>query len=175
MPTRNAGKDLTGGPFSPSGAPGAALSGSTSLSVVSKNLRRHLRFRIDEAMTELQIRGLLTVFGLGHANKARATINLSEGGALLLAGESLTVGTKVHLRIEMQRYKDAIESEGEVRWCFESAREAQRYYVGVAFTNLDPIQEQKIAQMREWFHSPECQASMAARKEDHSPDVKWVT
>jgi c-di-GMP-binding flagellar brake protein YcgR len=152
-----------------------ATSSSTAIPVVSKNLRKHLRFKIEDAATDLQIRGLLTVLGLGRANKARATINLSEGGALILAGERLSVGTKVHLRIEMERYKDAIESEGQVRWCFESAREAQRYYVGLAFTNLDPLQEKKIAQMREWFRSPEYKARKAVRKQDEPPNIEWVT
>jgi hypothetical protein len=84
--------------------------------------RRCLRFRIDDASANLTLKGFLTSLGLGKANKARAAINLSEGGVMLLTREPIPVGAKVFVRIEMEKYSDFIQTTGEVRWCEQSAR-----------------------------------------------------
>jgi hypothetical protein len=66
-------------------------------------MRRHLRFHVERASATLTVKGFLTTLGLGRVNKARAAVNLSEGGVLLLAGEPLAAGTRVQVRVEMEK------------------------------------------------------------------------
>jgi PilZ domain-containing protein len=129
-----------------------------------QDLRKYLRFRIDDASAKMYIKGFLTSFGLGKVNKARAAINLSEGGAMLLAHELIPIGTNVTVRIEMEKYEDFIETTGVVRWCEQSAKTDKEYYAGIQFTGLGPAESKKIAQMREWFTSPEYKTRTATRR-----------
>jgi hypothetical protein len=73
-------------------------------------------------------------------------------------------GTKVLIRIEMEKFKDVIEAEGIVRWCYVSARNAAEYYSGVQFVKLPPADLAKIVQMRAWFTSPEFRKKSATRR-----------
>src|SRR5262245_25420884 len=59
--------------------------------------RRHGRFEVDEAKATLTAHGILSVFGVGKANRARAALDLSEGGARFMLQERLAIGTKVHM------------------------------------------------------------------------------
>ncbi len=63
--------------------------------------RRHTRFEIDECQATLQRDGLLTVLGVGKSNRARAALDLSEGGVRFLTHERLPIGTRVRVVIEM--------------------------------------------------------------------------
>jgi len=134
--------------------------------------RTFLRFRVDETTANLSMRGFLTSLGLGRANKARAAINLSEGGVMLLTREKLPIGAKVTVRIEMERYSDVIETDGEVRWCAESARSGKDYYAGIQFTNLVEADLKKIGRMREWFLSPEFKARSITRRRSQPPQIE---
>jgi Tfp pilus assembly protein PilZ len=120
--------------------------------------RKHGRFEIDECQATLYREGLLTVFGVAKTNRARAALDLSEGGVRFLTHERLPIGTKVRMIIQMEKYKDQIEASGEVRWCYQSAKIAEDFYAGVQFTDLEPSQKRKIVQMREWFTSPQYRA-----------------
>ena len=102
--------------------------------------------------------GLLSVFGVGKGNRARAALDLSEGGARFLIHERIPIGTKVRVIIQMEKYKDQIEAAGEIRWCYQDARRSEDFFTGVQFEDLDPVQKRKIAQMREWFTSPQYRA-----------------
>ena len=126
--------------------------------------RRYHRFEIDECQATLYREGLLSVLGVGKNNRARAALDLSEGGARFLTYERLPVGTKVKMVIEMERYKDHITASGEVRWCYQSAKNAADFYVGVEFTDLDPAEKRKIATMRDWFTSPQYRAVRDSKK-----------
>ncbi len=137
-----------------------------------RELRKYLRFRIDDASAQFHIKGFLTRFGLGRMHKAHAAINLSEGGVLLLARESLPVGSKVTVRIEMEKYADFIEAAGVVQWCEQSARGDHDYYAGIEFIGLDPAALKKIAQMREWFTSPEYKTRNATRRRTRPPTIE---
>lgn len=134
--------------------------------------RTYLRFRIDDASANLSMKGFLTSLGLGRANKARAAINLSEGGVLLLVRELIPTGTKVTVRIEMEKYSDFIEATGEVRWCEQSARSDKDYYAGIQFLGLGPGDLRKIGQMREWFTSSEYRTRTAARRRSEPPGLE---
>ncbi len=131
-----------------------------------RDLRRHLRFRIDDASTQLRIKrkGFLALLGLGRVNKARAAINLAEGGALLLAREMIPVGTKVIVRIDLERFGDVIEGPGEVRWCAQSGKSDEDYYAGIQFAALSPADAKKIVRMRDWFTSPEYKTRTTTRR-----------
>ncbi len=144
-------------------------SGSLSAHARQQDLRRYLRFRIDDASAKLYIKGFLTSLGLGRVNKARAAINMSEGGVMLLARDMIPVGTKVTIRIEMEKFKDFIETTGVVRWCSQGARSDKDYYAGIQFSGLDPAEIKKIAQMRDWFNSPEYRTRTATRRRAVTP------
>ena len=95
---------------------------------------------------------------MGKGNRARAALDLSEGGARFLIHERLPIGTKVRMIIQMEKYKDEIEAVGEIRWCYQSTKNAEDFYAGVQFDDLDPVQKRKIVLMKEWFTSPQYKA-----------------
>jgi Tfp pilus assembly protein PilZ len=126
--------------------------------------RRHSRFEIDECQATLHRDGLLTVLGMGKNNRARAALDLSEGGVRFLTHERIPVGTKVRMIIEMERYKDQISAAGEVRWCYQSAKNGDDFYAGVEFIDLPAAEKRKIAMMRDWFTSPQYRAVRDSKK-----------
>jgi len=133
--------------------------------------RRNPRFKTDEATVHLYIKkGLLTTLGIGRRNEARAAVNLSEGGILLATGTKLVQGTKVQVRIEIDKFNDVIETEGVIAWCFQSARDTS-YYAGIEFRNLPAAQATLIGKMRSWFTSPEYKQKTATRKRLAPPEL----
>lgn len=118
-------------------------------------LRSSARFRVDDAVPLVYEKGLLTSLGIGRTNQARAAINLSEGGILVRTHDKMKTGTKVKVRLEIEKFKDIIEAEGVVRWCFQSAREGNNFYAGIRFTKVPAGVASKIAQLRGYFTSPE--------------------
>jgi len=131
--------------------------------------RRHNRFEVDECRATLYREGVLTVFGVGKGNRARAALDLSEGGARFLTHERLPIGTKVRMIIQMEKYKDEIEASGEVRWCYQSAQQAEDFFAGIQFSDLEPAQARKIALMRDWFTSPQYRAVRETKKRQQRP------
>jgi hypothetical protein len=154
---------------------GPAAGGKKDFASSSKmkraDLRQHPRFRIGEAKAEMYLKGFLSKLGLGRKNEARVAVNLSEGGIMVSTATKLAPGTKVQLRIEMEKYKDVIETEGEVRWCYVSARNASEYYTGIQFVKLPPAHLSKISQMRAWFTSPEFKQKSATRRRLADPEL----
>lgn len=118
-------------------------------------LRSSTRFRIDDTVPLVYEQGLLSTLGIGRTNQARAAINLSEGGILVRTHDKMKNGTKVKVRLEIEKFKDVIEAEGVVRWCFQSAKEANNFYAGIRFTKVAPGVASKIARLRGYFTSPE--------------------
>ena len=149
-----------------SGAPGPKTrSESTpSASKSSGDRRKHSRFEIDECQATLYRDGVLTVFGVGKSNRARAALDLSEGGVRFLTQDRIPVGSKVRMIVEMEKYKDHIDATGEVRWCYQSAKNPEDFFVGVEFQNLDAVQKRKISMMRDWFTSPQYRAVRESTK-----------
>ena len=133
--------------------------------------RRHERFALEDAQVSLYKGGLFTRLGFKD-NQARTAIDLSEGGARILIRERIPAGTKVRVTIQMEKYSDIIEAEGEIRWCHQSAKKAEDIYVGVQFLNLDPVQMRKISQMREWFTSPQYRAKKKQRPPSEILQIK---
>ncbi len=133
--------------------------------------RRFPRFEIDGATGTLQPAGLLGFLRWGRHNLARCAVDLAEGGARLLLHRRLRAGTRVRVRIEMERYKDAIEAPAVVRWCYQSARRKDDFYAGVMFLKLDPSQQKKVALMRDWFTSPQYKALRESRRRARGPEI----
>jgi hypothetical protein len=154
-----------------SSAAGGKKELASSARMKRADLRQHPRFRIEDAKTELYLKGFLTKMGIGRKNEARVAVNLSEGGILVSTHGKLIPGAKVQLRIEMEKYKDVIETEGEVRWCYVSARNASEYYTGIQFVKLAPVHLAKITQMRAWFTSPEFKQKSATRRRLADPEL----
>lgn len=135
-------------------------------------LRRHPRFRTDEASAELYLKGFLATLGIGKKNEASSAVNLSEGGILVIVHSKLACGAKVRVRIEMEHYNDVIETDGEVRWCYQSAKDPSDYYAGVQFKSLPAAQASHIAKMRSWFTSPEYKQKSATRRRLAPPEFQ---
>lgn len=156
----NAGQPASSPASPPSSAP---RQDSGPASPRNGERRRHSRFEIDEAIAELYKEGFLSLLGVGKNNLARSAVDVSEGGAQFLVHERLAPGTKVKVRIEVEKFNDRIETAGVVRWCFQSARKKEDFFVGVQFSSNDPAQDRKVAAMRTWFTSPQYKANRQSR------------
>jgi c-di-GMP-binding flagellar brake protein YcgR len=138
-------------PSDPRGETAARKPGAPS----REDLRKHLRFQIDDASTSFSIKGVSTSVGSGRVSRGRAAINLSEGGAMLLVCETLPVGTPIIVRIEMDGQEDFIEAKAVVRWCEQGGRNEKDFHAGIQFDALSDADLRKIDRMREWVTSPE--------------------
>jgi hypothetical protein len=134
-------------------------------------LRRHPRFRADDASARLYVKGFLTTLGIGRKQEGGSAVNLSEGGVLLRIQSRLKSGSPVQVRIEIEKYKDIIEADGIVRWCFQSARDQADFYAGIEFRTLPRAQAALIGKMRSWFTSPEYKQKSATRKRLAPPEL----
>ena len=121
------------------------------------NRRQHPRFQVDGTSVSLYREGLLAALGLGKGNKGRSALDISESGARVLTTERLLPRTKVRLRIQIERYNDAIEVEGEVCWCRENLKKRE-FQAGIRFSDPDATLRRKLALMHEWFSSPQYKA-----------------
>jgi len=133
-----------------------------------QDLRKHLRFQIDDASTSFSIKGVSTSLGLGRVARGRAAINLSEGGAMLLVCETIPVGTPIIVRVEIDGQEDFIDARGVVRWCEQDGRNDKDFHAGIEFDPLSDADLRKIDRMREWFTSPEYRSRRATRSRERS-------
>jgi hypothetical protein len=120
-----------------------------------KESRKYLRFQIDDASTSFAIKGVSTALGEGKVSRGRASINLSEGGTLLLVSDTVPVGAAVTVRIEMEGYGEFVEAGGIVKWCEPSGRNEKDFRAGIEFVELSENDLRKISRMREWLSAPE--------------------
>lgn len=132
------------------------------------DLRTSTRFHVDDAVTLVYKKGLLSALGIGRTNQARATVNLSEGGILVRTHEPMESGTKVKVRLEIEKFKDVLQAEGVVRWCFQNSREQSTYYAGIRFTHVPAPVASKISKLRGYFLSPEYRQRTAVRRKRES-------
>jgi hypothetical protein len=132
--------------------------------------RRHHRFDLNDTSLTLYRDGLLTILGMSKKeNKGKVAVNLSEGGLQVIMRERLTLGAKVKIRLEIAKFKDAIEAAGVVRWCYQNSQRKDDFHAGIQFEDLPGTESRKIASMREWFTSPAFRAVRETRgrkKED---------
>lgn len=125
-----------------------------------RDRRRHPRFEIDEAPAVLLLRKLLPFFRTALSRKA---LDLSEGGVRILAVERLTPGLRLGVRIDFQKFQDAIQGEAEVRWCRQLPGTPHGFHLGLMFTREDLERARKIASMRGYFTSPTFRAARQKR------------
>lgn len=114
-----------------------------------RELRKHLRFHMDDSSTSFSMKGVSTSLGAGHVSRGRAAINLSEGGAMLLVCEAIPVGTEVVVRIEIEDHGEFLETAGVVRWCEQANRNEKDFHAGIEFVGLNEADLRKIGKMRE--------------------------
>ncbi len=129
-----------------------------------RELRSSLRFKVENVTPVVYVKGLLTQFGLGIENRAREAINLSTGGILVRTGDRIAKGTKVGVRLEIEKFNDVVEADGVVRWCFQNAKDSRQFYAGIQFTKISKADTLKIAQLQGYFLSPEYKQKTARRK-----------
>ena len=127
-------------------------------------LRKDTRFSVDEVIPLVYVKGLLTSIGIGRTNQAQEAMNLSEGGILVRTKQKLKSGMRVKVRLQIEKFKDVIEAEGKVRWCFQQAQDKSDYFAGIQFANLGPGVAAKISSLRGYFTSPLSLQRMAARR-----------
>jgi hypothetical protein len=135
----------------------------TGLPTPREDLRKHLRFRIDNASTSFVLKGVSTSEGAGRTSRGRAAINLSEGGTMLLVCEPIPVGTPICVRVEVEGYAEVVDAAGVVRWCEEDGRNGKDFHAGIEFIDLGDADLRKITKMREWLDSPEAQRQRSDR------------
>ena len=120
--------------------------------------REHARFEPDDANTIVFRRGLLTLVGMRRTIKAMVTLDLSTGGVRVLIKRRLKPKTKVKVKIQMEKYKDSIETTGVIQWCFQNKSNSKEFYAGIKFEDMDDTQTRKLGRMRDWFTSPQYKA-----------------
>lgn len=133
--------------------------------------RRFPRFEVDEATGALYSKGLMGLLRWGRNNLARCAVDLSEGGARLVLHRRIRPGTKVRVRIDMDRYKDTLEASAVVRWCYQSARRKEDFHAGIMFLDPDPALQKKVALMRNWFTSPQYKTLRESRLRTRGPEI----
>jgi hypothetical protein len=104
--------------------------------------RKYPRFAAGEAEAVLVRDGAISAFDVGR-NKARRAVDLSAGGTRLVAVERMEPGTRVRVKLRMERPQDEIDAAGEIRWC-ASAGGGPVFHVGVMFVDLDADQADRI-------------------------------
>lgn len=139
-------------------------------------LRTNTRFSVSGVAVPLVYQhGLLTSIGIGRVNQARAAVNLSEGGVLVRTHDRMKSGTKVKVRLEIEKLNDIIEAEGVVRWCFQCAKEESNFYAGIGFTQVPPPVASKIAKLRGYFTSPEYRNKTAGKRRRNPLGLEFST
>ena len=114
--------------------------------------RLHPRFKVEGATTAIGKPGFLAT--LGFSPIKFSVINLSQSGAMVRIGKSYPVGSRHEMQIEIPKFKETIETVGEIRWCAQSARKASDFYVGFRFVDLTAAERSKLGGMSERFAAP---------------------
>lgn len=121
------------------------------------------KFAIYDATVKLYRRGATAIFGLARLNIEGRVSELSEDGADILVNEQILPDTKIHLRMEIGKFNDKIETDAVARVCRKDPKIEDRYSVAIDFVGTDPSLARKIATMRSYFTSPEGKANRERR------------
>lgn len=109
--------------------------------------RISLRFQIDDYVVALVRQGTLSSEGIKR-NLARNVADLSRTGVQLGVTEPLDPGTLVRFTLHLNKFADALEAAGEVRWC---RPDGAHYLAGLRFVNLSEDRKKMIDFMTKWF------------------------
>lgn len=121
------------------------------------------KFGIYDATVKLYRRGMTSIFGLAKMDVSGTVAELSEEGAEIVVEEQLLPDTRIHIRMEVAKFNDRIETDAVVRLCRKDQKGAERFMVRIDFSNPDATMTRKIAAMRGYFTSPEGQANLTRR------------
>jgi c-di-GMP-binding flagellar brake protein YcgR len=127
----------------------------------TRDLRAHVRFKVGDALAVVYPEKFLNKLGLGKSNRAKAAVNLSEGGVLVLLSAPLEEDTRVRVRVEVDKFKDVFECAAEVRWCRAGSGEG-KFYAGLRFLDLGPADKAKIVNLRKVLTSKDYKARQTA-------------
>jgi hypothetical protein len=150
----------------PGSTPAKKAPSERAIPALPGDKRDHPRFKVEGATASVGKPGILASLGLGLIK--HSVINLSQGGAMIRLGKRVPVDSRHELRIEVPKYKEVIEGEGEVRWCLASAKSDSDIYIGVRFVDLPASERRKLAGMYELFTSADYKARAALRKDASS-------
>lgn len=117
--------------------------------------RMHPRFALPEGSAKLYRRGATALFGLARLSIEGSVVDLSEGGVRIHTVEQILIDTKIHIRVEIAKFEDKIDSDGVARWCHQDVGDKSHFFVGIQFTGGDSSTPKKIARMKAWFTSPQ--------------------
>lgn len=121
----------------------------------SNERRKFPRFEVTKISCTLYRKGLTTFMGLSRVNLEGTAIDLSEGGVRIALGERLFLDTKVHVRMEISKFQDVLESDGAVRWCREVPKhEPPLFQAGIMFLNPPASLTKKITSIRIYYNTP---------------------
>lgn len=121
------------------------------------------KFPIHDATIKLYRRGATAIFGLARLDIEGTVSELSEEGAEIVVDEQLLPDTKIHLRMEVARFNDHIESDAVVRLCRKDLKAEDRFLVRIEFLDAEATRVRKISAMRGYFTSPEGLANQERR------------
>jgi hypothetical protein len=146
---------------------------STPLPDGRPNRRAHDRFAVDEADAWLHVGAVARLLKLARSAVQGRVADLSVGGAMVLTGTKLEVGARCRIRILFEKFRDVIESGGEVRWSRQVPRKDSAFVAGVHFVRLAPPLGRKIALMREYFTSMQYREIRELRRREEERGFKF--
>jgi hypothetical protein len=117
------------------------------------NRRRHVRFFIEGARVEVEEKKWVAL-PFPKGNNRRRLLDLSEGGVCMICTEKVELGTRVRLKIIVEKVREEIEVFGEVRWCRQDQHSSKIFLVGALFVDLDAEQTRKLQLLEVLFSPP---------------------
>lgn len=118
--------------------------------------RKHARFAVDDVVVKVMKRGLAAL--LKRQNIAHHIIDLSEGGVQVTLEVPLPVGTRVTFHMRVEKFRDELEMNGEVRWCTDRR-------CGIEFEDSGDEHRRKIANLRSYFTAPQVLTKIREKRE----------
>jgi len=137
------------------------------------NRRANDRFRVDEAGVWLQVGAVARLLNLSRSALEGRVRDLSVGGVMVVTDVKLQVGAKCRVRILFERFRDVIESHGEVRWSRQVPGKDSAFVAGLQFVRLAPPLARKIALMREYFNSVQYKEVREIRRREEAKGLKF--
>jgi len=126
------------------------------------------KFAIHDATVKLYRRGMTAIFGLAKMDIGGTVSELCEDGAEIVVGEQLLPETKIHLRMEVAKFNDRIETDAVVSLCRKDPKVEDRYLVRIEFVSEDTTLARRIGAMRGYFTSPEGLANLERRRREET-------
>jgi hypothetical protein len=154
------------------GAQGSSEATSTPISLPPAPLerRKHLRFRVEQAIARILDEGLKARLK-GLLGKRNFTLlNLSEAGARVAMASMLKPGALVHLKIEIESLREEIVTPAKIVWCLKNSRKEDEFHAGLLFTGLSPAEAKKITHMRDYLDSALYKTRHTTRIRERRPE-----